>query len=129
MYYVVSLHDALCSVLLYEVTCGHGRMMNVLYIVCANVCGMRACFLVCALSYVSSTLPKVQLQSQNTVWSSLLQQYIVQVTVIMAIWMIQNIARSYFTFRICARVVSVILQCAPKLGACLLYLFACVAYY
>ena len=40
MYYVVSLHDALCSVLLYEVTCGHGRMMNVLFIACA-VCGVR----------------------------------------------------------------------------------------
>ena len=87
MYYVVSLHDALCSFLLYEVTCGHGRMMNVLYILRVNVCGMCACFLVCARSCVSSALPKAQLQLQKTLWSSLLQQYIVQVTAIMAIWM------------------------------------------
>ena len=52
-----------------------------------NVCGMCTCFLVCARSYVSIALPKVQLQLQKTLWSSLLQQYIVQVTAIMAIWM------------------------------------------
>ena len=34
-----------------------------------------------------------------------------------------------FYFSYMSARVSVILQCAPKLGACLLYLFVCVAYY